>query len=450
MTMTTYPRIAKECANAYREKTGETELVKAQELPALIENMKAPELPNGKVWKQSNITSGNFFNVAYGKGIYVATGANGIYWSEDGKTWTQSNLSSGDFSFLVYANGIFVALKSSYDLEGLYYSEDGKIWNKSNTTLINGIYTILFYAKGMFITYSADAGLYISTDGKNWGTVTPTITPTPSQAPFDIEAAIYANGIIVFSLTNNGLYYSEDGLTWIQSNITAGTFRHIFYGGGIFCAGGDTGIYYSKDGKAWSQSNITSGEILSIFYANGIWVSSVQSKGLYYSMDGKNWETCDLSSISVPNIPIFCLNYSNGVYTAGTFGAGLYYSIDGKIWIGSNRPPSGSGRFVQIVHANDKFIAIGTSGIYYSETFLPDAPIGEPPVKIMAFTIDGTEYQYEDGMTWREFIGSKYDDGSFTTWNNIVEYKAALIMPNEHVDGSIESTEYSTQAEVSP
>ena len=60
-------------------------------------------------WKQSNITSGNFYCIYYANGIWVAgCNSKGLYYSVDGKIWTQSNITSGDFYCIYYANGIWV------------------------------------------------------------------------------------------------------------------------------------------------------------------------------------------------------------------------------------------------------------------------------------------------------------------------------------------------------
>ena len=80
---------------------------------------------DGKVWFQSDITSGYFECVYYANGIWVAAG-NGLYYSIDGKTWTQSNITSGSFYSVYYSNGIWVA--GSDNNKGLYYSTDiGKV-----------------------------------------------------------------------------------------------------------------------------------------------------------------------------------------------------------------------------------------------------------------------------------------------------------------------------------
>jgi hypothetical protein len=37
------------------------------------------------------------------------------------------------------------------------------------------------------------------------------------------------------------------------------------------------------------------------------------------------------------------------------------------------------------------------------------------PVILIEFTVEGTPYQAEEGMTWEEFVESSYNDGNFGT-----------------------------------
>jgi hypothetical protein len=37
----------------------------------------------------------------------------------------------------------------------------------------------------------------------------------------------------------------------------------------------------------------------------------------------------------------------------------------------------------------------------------------EPTIQLITFTIDGTEYQAEEGMTWYEWVNSKYNNAGW-------------------------------------
>jgi hypothetical protein len=64
----------------------------------------------------------------------------------------------------------------------------------------------------------------------------------------------------------------------------------------------------------------------------------------------------------------------------------------------------------------------GINGIPNGWTVYNDGE--EPDGNLITFTVDGVEYQAEEGMTWNDFIGSKYDDRKFSVNvnNNFVYY----------------------------
>ena len=314
----------------------------------------------GKVWTQSNITSGYFYNLYNANGLWVAGSgfdSKGLYYSTDGKSWTQSNITSGDFKNIYNANGIWVAGSNSNN--GLYYSTDGKSWTQSNITS-GGFYSV-YNANGLWVACSDNSnGLYYSTDGKSW-------TKTQSDLEtLGFESTYNANGIWVATTDgSNGIFYSTDGKSWTKSNISSGHFTYVYNANGIWVAGG-YGLLYSTDGKSWTQSNITNDMMLSdVYYANGIWVaSSNKDKGIFYSTDGKSWTQSNITSGTFFNV-----YNANGLWIIIGSGYSLYYSTDGKSWTQSNIT---SGYLNIIYYANGIFVAgcSKDSGIYYSEATL--------------------------------------------------------------------------------
>ena len=79
---------------------------------------------------------------------------------------------------------------------------------------------------------------------------------------------------------------------------------------------------------------------------------------------------------------------------------------------------SSTGTFVK--HPNMTSLPSGNSGIPSGWTVYND---GEAPGgNLITFTIDETEYQAEEGMTWGEWVDSEYNDGKFSVASNIVYY----------------------------
>ena len=140
--------------------------------------------------------------VAYGNGLWVAVGSNGIITtSTDGITWTArtANMSTNTIRDVVYDNSIWVAVGGgggTSNVGGITYSTDGITWTRKSQSLSVGA------------TYNS-----VVWNGTNW--------------------VIGAN-----SVTNNSLYASAPSGTWTASNGTTGGdiykviwdgTRHIYY-----------------------------------------------------------------------------------------------------------------------------------------------------------------------------------------------------------------------------
>lgn len=72
--------------------------------------------------------------------------------------------------------------------------------------------------------------------------------------------------------------------------------------------------------------------------------------------------------------------------------------------------------------------------------------------KIIVFTVFGTEYQAEEGMTWEEFANSEYSNGEFVCedWevscNNrsvCKQYGAVYVMPSDIIMENYNYVQYS-------
>lgn len=128
-------------------------------------------------WNDESVkTSGSFYSVAYGNGIYVAAGSVAAT-SSDGLSWSLcASNPPADINRIVHAHGQFVAAASVgpvYARTGeLLSSQDGINWQIQFTapsgTLISG----LAYNGGTFLAISAcyakSGAIFKSLDGTNW------------------------------------------------------------------------------------------------------------------------------------------------------------------------------------------------------------------------------------------------------------------------------------------
>lgn len=310
--------------------------------------------PNGKVWTQSNITSGSIAQVQYANGIWVAGSSyskKGLYYSIDGINWTQSNVINGRFYTICNANGIWVA---GGDSLSIYYSTDGKTWYESDSGIC-ACYDI--YTNDTIWVASCTNRVLYSMDGKTW---------TTTNKNFTFYKSRYANGVWVSS-TSYGNYYSTDGIDWLECNNSFNTIsRYIYYANGIWLDGtqtGDAGIIYSTDGINWVQSNITSGNCNCIYYANGLYVIGMGSSGLYYSEDGINWVQSNITTYQFS----FIYN-ANGLWVAcSSHRYSIFYSQDGKIWTMEETLHKAFG---PICNANGIWVAgsDNSEGFFYSKS----------------------------------------------------------------------------------
>ena len=287
------------------------------------------------------------YTVTYGyvnnKSIWVATTSEFHFYSYDGKNWLcpgigydeNGNSLSGIptfYGFVVhFANNMFVAAGAN----GVYYSTNGRDWIASNidkNSTINPAY--LYYANNTWVlltrlnSTSNAHGVYYSTDGKTW--TQSNITNT-YISDWKLDRPIYyANGLWVngsHAMNNMSPQYSTDGKTWTQSNLSYGHFSSIYFANNTWVAGfrsWSKGLYYSTDGKTWTQSNIISGQISTIYYANNRWVAIPYANTdiIYYSTDGKTWtqETIDKHEY-------FKIRYVKGVWILCS-NDGLYFAKD--------------------------------------------------------------------------------------------------------------------------
>lgn len=69
--------------------------------------------------------------MCYRENLWVVSGDNGLYYSNDGMTWSQSNITDGNVNSVTYGNGMWLAC--GY---GIYCSADGITWTQYYVSLI--------------------------------------------------------------------------------------------------------------------------------------------------------------------------------------------------------------------------------------------------------------------------------------------------------------------------
>lgn len=110
----------------------------------------------------------------------------------------------------------------------------------------------------------------------------------------------------------------------------------------------------------------------------------------------------------------FGLNWVKGVATTGTF----------------------------VKHPDMTTLPTGTSGIPSGWTVVNDGE--ESGGNLITFTIDSTQYQAEEGMTWEEFVNSSYNDGKFRINFDQIIYNDLTVSGQKSSTVIIENTNYTT------
>lgn len=243
---------------------------------------------------------------------------------------------------------------------------------------------------------------------------------------------------LTVSFSNPGLYYSLDGRTWntLPANTTSPA---INTGEKIYFKGELTPIVRQGIGNFTLNKKCNAGgNAMSLLFGNNF--------GTQYNLSEKNsafanlFQYCDtLISVSDNFLPATtlssycyqamfykCINLVNAPELPATTLAFACYS--NMFWDCNNlnyikmlatdisasvclanwvMRVANTGTFVK--NAAVTSLTSGTSGIPNGWTVVNDGEESGGEVKLISFTIDGAEYQAEEGMTWGEWVESEYN-----------------------------------------
>jgi len=370
----------------------------------------------------SNPDSFSFRSVAFGNGVFVATGGNGvILTSPDGDTWTQrtsgTTESIGEIKYISFngSSDFYAASKAMY-----LKSADGISWTTHTPTGIASdryVNRIAVNGSGTLLGMGDSAGyIYRTTNGSSWSRVQPssavsggTATSTgtnmltwmndrfyissPSAwiwtstdlSSFSIMGSPFKNstsmtGIQMFNGIYDGskyymfgssspygygaIYTSTNGSSWAIE-----PFKNSFVGqGSVYTNGkyfrvGNEGMLVSSDADNWSHP--WGGTLQSAVYDGSQYVA-VGANG----NDGTAWTSPDLQTWTPHVFDAYSKNlnaiaYGNGKYVAvgENFNgvASIVTSSDGVSW-SKNTSISDATSLYSLAYGNGLFVAVGTNG----------------------------------------------------------------------------------------
>lgn len=275
-------------------------------------------------------TSLCWYQVAYGNGVFVATGteyvdgnlktSNKYIYSYDGENWTEGTLPANGYYYCVcFIKDRFYILNNV--AANNYVSKDGIHWttyhpNKIGSGAVAAVLKIA-YGNGVFVAIGASTSskgyiAYSYDTTKEWNIIS---TPIKEQVLNDI---IYGNGMFIATASKTNQYlYSYDGKRWyegtldIESTYINGSY--ITYGNGKFVINvqitTDVSVetqenicFVSEDGLIWKKITLYSTTYGStntplrftyINYINGMFFMTSNAWYYTYSYDGENWKTSE-------------------------------------------------------------------------------------------------------------------------------------------------------------
>lgn len=397
--------------------------------------------------------------IAYGGGIYVTAGEDGvIYTSHDGNSWSRESSvigAGGAYLNAIYANGLFVL--AGQDAAGNVHvtsSPDGVTWTDSQLSIPVGKFIgpqiELAFGNGTYILMG-DGEDATSPDGVTWTT---NILSFSSHGE-DFASLQFANGAFIrygSSGSHVDVYYSTDGVTWnastsMQDIGEQGPFAsdgNTFY---LFFENANT-VYTSTDGNHWTNHTPTGSLPIQEFvmFWDGAHFRSIgfDADGrlhAFSSSDGLAWTQSAQLSPEAPVPYRSEIAFDGSRYLTPTAGfVHILRSTDFMAWaaaaVASNGPQVD---FTDILHAGNHFVAVGDTTA--NSPVIAESPDGNTwntvysgnthiaPTSIaygngMYIVPTGTEWlSSSDGIHWSALSGSPaggnviYGNGRFVAFS---------------------------------
>lgn len=284
---------------------------------------KHPRLRSTTLWTEQDAAMSNqtIQSIAYGNGLWVATGYNGfISTSTDAVTWVTrtSNFGTSIVKTVDYGNNVWVAGGNGGQIRT---STDGVTWVTQTSNFGTSQVTRVRYKNNLWVAVGAGGSIRTATDAVTW------VTQTSNFGTTAILDANYGNGIWVASGNAGQLRTSTDAVTWVTQT-----------------------------------SNFGVSNILSVNFGNGVWVATGQSAQFRRSIDGISWTTVTTNFASstgvishfdarmfIAHAPLTA-NYSL-----------LVVSSDGTTWSNNHNFPRRYGQPAGFAYGGRRWaVAIGT------------------------------------------------------------------------------------------
>lgn len=182
--------------------------------------------PDGITWTPrttSGVTGVSMYSGVYGNSVFVFVGGNAptpgtqnVLYSTDGTTWSVRTTPTGNWTDVAFGNGVFVAINNAANsTSAIMTSTNGTSWNSRTTPSASNGWGKITFGNGKFVamTNIGEGATMTSTDGITWTKhIVDTLPTTISNRRF----LAYTNGLftVVGSGGTDAIMTSPDGIAW--------------------------------------------------------------------------------------------------------------------------------------------------------------------------------------------------------------------------------------------
>jgi len=291
----------------------------------------------GEDWQIiNNFTNIYVWNIVYGKGLYIITSYEMVYYSADLINFTEKRIGTESWIELKYLNGKFIIMNTKMEFST---SNDGINWTTPQRTIPNNISFIydFNYAFGKYYAIGTDrttipwiGQILTSIDGINW-----TLIPRPTAGTNEWNNILFANNKLYLfsngsSIDNAYVSITNDGVNWTRQMIGgeySGGFKYA-YGAGKFVEISYNGLVRtSTDASTWSTAQNIQGlnRVRYLMYEAGKFFAYGEWHGIFSSDDGINW-TFIINDTDFDNSFNSRLSLENFIYANNMFIGFDYYN----------------------------------------------------------------------------------------------------------------------------
>jgi hypothetical protein len=319
-------------------------------------NSEDPRLP--LTWTDVSIENleDNFWGIAYGNGVFVAstrsTGndtPNHVYWSEDGVTWTQANsgyqalMTNNKKQTTAFLNNRFVIFEGSSNVNNngkWIQSRDGKTWSQARIDAPTGVVGAA-YVGGNYI-FGGQGGRLL---------VGPFLMTVPQAVSLDgtginwINGLAFGNNKLVATGMSGKILYADPGdlETWTDTEVdlfgtnSSDVVNQVAFGNGTFIAvggpasGNNIGMR-SSNGVSWEQTGdlklTAQNNYTYVGYGAGVFLAGdSDGSASYSSNNGVTWEAITDTKFKSDTTAIQGIAYGVGKFVMVGVGGKIAYSI---------------------------------------------------------------------------------------------------------------------------